>query len=78
MRIPWCRANAMAIPDWMAEIATRSNSHTLAMCANAMLWTTTKNKEGYESEAKKPERMANPKSGTGVWRWVSPPGKPGS
>ena len=19
MRIPWCRANAMAIPDWMAE-----------------------------------------------------------
>ena len=19
MKIPWCRANAMAIPDWMAE-----------------------------------------------------------
>jgi hypothetical protein len=43
-----------------------------------MLWTTTKNKEGYESEARKPRRMANPKSGIDALRWALPVARLGS
>ena len=65
-------------PTGWPRIAIRSNARTLSICANKILLTPTANKEGYESGARKPRRMASPKSATGAWRWVLPPGKLGS
>ena len=43
MRIPWCRANATAIPDWMAENCNQKQCpHIVYMCEQDIVDTYRK------------------------------------